>query len=331
MRAAVIHEPGKVSVETVPDPTPGPRDVVVGVAACGICGTDLHIAEGEFAPLLPIIPGHEFAGEVVEVGKDVTEVRVGDKVAVDPSLFCGECHFCKLGRGNLCERWAAIGVSVSGGAAQFAKAPVKNVSVLPDGVRLENAALIEPLSCVVRGFDILSARVGQHVLIYGAGTMGLMNLQMALRAAAVSVSVVDTNADRLATATKLGATAVATSADDLDRPQGWEIVIDCTGVVAAIEDGFTRVRKGGTFMQFGVSAEKAVARFSPFRIYNEEITIVGSMAVLHSYPRAAELFAAGVLDADTIITHRLPLEEYPAALDAFRSGKGLKTQVLPRD
>jgi 2-desacetyl-2-hydroxyethyl bacteriochlorophyllide A dehydrogenase len=330
MRAAVIHEPGKVSVESVPDPTPGPRDVVVGVAACGICGTDLHIADGEFAPSLPIVPGHEFAGEVVEIGSKVTEVKVGDKVAVDPSLFCGECHFCKLGRGNLCENWAAIGVSTAGGAAQFALAPVKNLSVLPEGVRLEDAALIEPLSCVVRGFDILSARVGQHILIYGAGTMGLLNLQMAVRTGAASVSVVDTNADRLATATKLGASAVATSAAELDRPQGWEIVIDCTGVVPAIEDGFNRTRKGGTFMQFGVSSEDAVAKFSPFRIYNEEITIVGSMAVLHSYPRAAELFAAGFVDAETIITHRLPLEEYPAALDAFRSGKGLKTQVLPR-
>ncbi|MBC8091659.1 MAG: alcohol dehydrogenase catalytic domain-containing protein, partial [Pseudonocardia sp.] len=119
MRAAVIAA-DRVTVETVPDPSPGPREVVVAVAGCGICGTDLHIADGEFAPTLPVTPGHEFAGEVVGLGSAVIELRLGDQVAVDPSLHCGECYFCRRGRGNLCERWAAIGVTTTGGAAQFA-------------------------------------------------------------------------------------------------------------------------------------------------------------------------------------------------------------------
>ena len=102
---------------------PGPREVVVEVAACGLCGTDLHILQGEFAPTLPIVPGHEFAGEVVALGADVTELAVGDRVAVDPSLYCYECHYCRIGRNNLCERWAAIGVTTAGGAAEFAVAP----------------------------------------------------------------------------------------------------------------------------------------------------------------------------------------------------------------
>src|SRR4051812_15445459 len=134
MKAAMIVEPGVISIESVPDPAPGPRDVVVRVAGCGICGTDLHILEGEFAPRLPVVPGHEFAGEVVEVGHDVTEVAVGDQVAVDPSLHCGECHYCRRGRGNLCERWNAIGVTVAGGAAEYAVAPVQNCYRLPEGV-----------------------------------------------------------------------------------------------------------------------------------------------------------------------------------------------------
>ncbi len=327
MKAAVIHAVGELSVETVDDPAPGRRDVVVEVAACGICGTDLHIADGEFAPSLPIIPGHEFSGRVVELGADVTELRVGDPVAVDPSLFCGECHFCRHGRGNLCDRWAAIGVSRAGGAAEFAVAPVANCFRLPDSVRLEDAALVEPLACAVRGYDMLPRRLGEHYLIYGAGTMGLMMLQLARRAGAASVSVVELNPGRFETAKLLGASAVVASADELGRP--FEVVIDCTGVVAAIEDGLSRVRKGGTFLQFGVAEENAEARFSPFRVYHDEITIVGSMAVLHSFERAGELFAGGALDADTMITHRLPLDEYPAALAAFRAGQGLKTQVLP--
>ena len=137
MRAAVIEESHEVSVTSVADPAPGPREVVVDVAACGICGTDLHILDGEFAPSLPIVPGHEFSGVVVATGRDVTELAEGQHVAVDPSLYCHECHYCRLGRDNLCERWNAIGVSVPGGAAEFAVAPAANCVPLPDHVRLE--------------------------------------------------------------------------------------------------------------------------------------------------------------------------------------------------
>jgi 2-desacetyl-2-hydroxyethyl bacteriochlorophyllide A dehydrogenase len=319
----------KVTVETVPDPAPGPREVVVAIAGCGICGTDLHIADGEFAPTLPVTPGHEFAGEVVARGRDVTEVSVGDQVAVDPSLHCGECYFCRRGRGNLCERWAAIGVSHTGGAAEYAVAPAANCVVLPEHVDPADAALIEPLSCAVRGFDVLAPRLGDHYLVYGAGTMGLMMAELAKRAGAASVSVVDLNPARLRTAQELGCSAAVTSADELDRPRGWDVVIDCTGVVAAIEDGLRRVIRGGVFQQFGVANEDATARFSPFRIYNDEIRIVGSMAVLHSFERAAELFAAGFLRPEVMISDRLPLEDYPAALEQFRSGVGRKIQVRP--
>jgi len=123
VKAAVISSPGVVRIETVEDPAPGPRDVVVKVAACGLCGTDLHILQGEFAPTLPIVPGHEFAGEVVALGAEVRDLSVGDQVAADPSLYCHECHYCRLGRNNLCERWAAIGVTAPGGAAEYAVAP----------------------------------------------------------------------------------------------------------------------------------------------------------------------------------------------------------------
>jgi len=330
MKAVVITAPGQVEVTTVPDPTPGPREVVVEVAGCGICGTDLHILQGEFAPTLPVIPGHEFAGEVVAVGGAVTELRVGDEVAVDPSLYCGECYYCRRARGNMCERWGAIGVTTAGGAAEYAVAPVANCVKVPRGARVADYALVEPLACAVRGFDVLPASLGDHYLIYGAGTMGLMNLQLAKRAGAGSVDVVDLNPQRLETAKALGVSNAVISADELTMARGWDVVIDCTGVVAAIEDGLQRVGKGGTFLQFGVSAEQAVASWSPYRIYREEITITGSMAVLHSFERAAELFGAGVLDPDVMISDRYPLEEYPAALDQFARGVGRKIQVNPK-
>ena len=253
MKAAVIESVGKAVVAEVPDPTPGPREVVVEVAACGLCGTDLHILQGEFAPKLPIVPGHEFAGEVVGVGTRVTEVAVGDRVAVDPSLYCYECRYCRTGHNNLCERWAAIGVTTAGGAAQYALAPVANCVKLPEHVRTEDAALVEPLSCAVRGYDVLRSRLGAHVLIYGSGTMGLMMLELAKRTGAASVDVVDVNPARLETARGLGVSASAANPDELDRPQGWDLVVDATGNAAAIQDGLDRVAKAGTFLQFGVA------------------------------------------------------------------------------
>ncbi|MFJ2772907.1 zinc-dependent alcohol dehydrogenase family protein [Streptomyces sp. NPDC087300] len=329
MKAAIVESVGKVVVGEVPDPTPGPRDVVVEVAACGLCGTDLHIRQGEFAPTLPVVPGHEFAGTVAALGRDVRELAVGDRVAVDPSLHCHECRYCRVGRGNLCERWAAIGVTTAGGAAQYALAPVANCVKLPDHVRTQDAALIEPLSCAVRGYDVLRARLGAHVLIYGSGTMGLMMLELAKRTGAASVDVVDLNPERLATAKLLGVSASGAGADELDRPEGWDVVIDATGNAAAIQDGLGRVAKAGTFLQFGVSDYATRVSIDPYRIYNQEITITGSMAVLHSYERAAELFAGGVLDPDVFISDRLPLDSYPQALDRFASGAGRKIVVVP--
>ncbi|MET9626770.1 zinc-dependent alcohol dehydrogenase family protein [Lentzea sp. NPDC006480] len=329
MKAAVITGVGSVEVTTVDDPRCGPRQVVVDVAACGLCGTDLHILQGEFAPTLPVVPGHEFAGTIVEIGSQVNELKVGDRVAVDPSLYCYECRMCRAGKNNLCERWAAIGVTTAGGAAEFAVAPVANCVKLPDHVRTEDAALIEPLSCAVRGYDVLRSQLASRVLIYGSGTMGLMMLQLGKLTGASSIEVVDLNAERLETARQLGVSAVASSADELDRPSGWDVVIDATGNEKAIQDGLGRVAKGGTFLQFGVSDYSARVTIEPYKIYNQEITITGSMAVLHSFERAADLFATGVLDPGIFISDRVPLDDYAGALDQFKAGKGRKIQVLP--
>jgi len=229
MKAAVITAPGEIAIEEVADPTPGDNDVVVQVAAVGICGTDLHIFEGEFAPKLPIVPGHEMSGTVVAVGKSVTEVKIGDAVAIDPSLHCGECFYCRRARGNLCENWNALGVTYPGAAAQFfLLSPKKNIHKLPKNVDLKSAALIEPLSCAVRGFDQLPRNPGSHYLIYGSGTMGLMMAELAKVNGAASVSIVDLNQDKLKTAKVLGFTNLAKSADEFDQPRGFDVVIDCT-------------------------------------------------------------------------------------------------------
>jgi threonine dehydrogenase-like Zn-dependent dehydrogenase len=159
--------------------------------------------------------------------------------------------------------------------------------------------------------------------------MGLLLAQLVKHNGAGGLDMVETNPARHQLAKRLAADRVVASADQLDRPQGWDVVIDATGVVPAIEDGIRRVARGGTFLMFGVARSDASAKISPFRVYNDEIRIIGSMAVLHSFERALALFEKGVIDSDAMITNRFGLDDYAGAIDAFRSGGGLKVQVRP--
>jgi len=331
MKAVVIEKPNEVSVKEVADPTPAPYQALIKVEACGICGTDIHVIRGEFAPTrYPIIPGHEFCGEVVAVGSEVRNLEVGDFVAVDPSLFDGTCRQCRLGRFNLCEHWNAIGVgSANGACAELVAVPAVNAFRLPTDIPRSWGALVEPLSCAVHGLDQVGIKAADDYLIYGAGTMGLLLGQLVKDSGAERLDIVDTNPKRHALAKRLGADRVATSAAELDRPEGWDVVIDATGAVPAIEDGIRRVARGGTFLMFGVANADAKATISPFRIYNDEIKIIGSMAVLHSFERALALLAKGVIDSEAMITDRFSLDDYSKAIDAFLSGRGLKVQVAP--
>ncbi len=340
MRAAIIDKPGSVRVGNVPDPTPKPGELIIQVGACGICGTDLHIAEGEFPPTpYPIVPGHEFAGEVVAVGSNVpqgigtkaTKLTVGTRVAVDPSLFCGHCEFCRTGHGNLCLNWAAIGDTVDGAFAEYVRVPAANAYVLPENISFQEAALIEPVSCAIHGMHRLNPQSGDTFLIVGAGTMGLILLQLALRGGASKVAVVDLNTQRLQRATTLGASDTQTDINKLleEEPLGFDCVIDVTGVARAMEGAFAAVKRGGKFLIFGVAPQEARISLSPFRIYNDEIAVLGSMGVLFSFGPALDLISGGVIDTKALLTMALPLEDFPTALNMVRKGEGVKTQILP--
>jgi 2-desacetyl-2-hydroxyethyl bacteriochlorophyllide A dehydrogenase len=329
MRAAIVDRPGEIRVGEVPDPKPGERQVVVKVGACGICGTDLHIADGHFPPTpYPIVPGHEFAGEIVELGADVPgEWKVGDRVAVDPSLFCGYCGPCRAGHGNLCANWGATGDTVNGAFAEYVAVPSSTCYRMPDSMTWEQGALVEPVSCAVHGVRRVGVEAGERILVVGAGTMGLI-MQQLLQRSGAQVTVVDRNEDRLPRATSLGAVATAADVRDLNDEK-FDVAVDCTGAAPAIEAAFDSVRRGGRLLVFGVAPAEARVALSPFRIYNDEITIVGSMAVLNSFGTALDLVANGAIDTDSLLTDTLPLEQYPEALAKMRSGSGLKVQVLP--
>lgn len=331
MRAVVIQEPGALSVVDVPDPAPAAGEIVVAPRAVGICGTDLHIIDGEFPPApYPLIPGHEFAGEVVAVGTGVTGVRVGDRVAVDPSLFCGRCVYCSRQRGNLCTDWGAIGDTVDGAFAEYVSVPAGNACPVPESLTWAAAALVEPLSCVVHGLRRLAIRPGSELLIVGAGTIGLLLLQAARRSGAATVAVVDLDAGRRALASRLGADTVAGSVADLIavRGRGFEYVIEATGVPAAAAAAIDGLDRGGTMLVFGVSPAEAVVSVSPFRVYNDELTILGSMAVLRTFEPAVNLMLAGAVAADEMVTHTFGLADFGDAVAAVRGRAGLKVQIV---
>jgi 2-desacetyl-2-hydroxyethyl bacteriochlorophyllide A dehydrogenase len=316
MRAVVFEAEHRLTVEDQPDPVPREGEVLIETAAVGICGTDIHVLDGEFAGTrFPLVPGHEATGTVIALGSDqVGGLAVGDHVAVNPSTSCGGCELCLGGRQNLCPSWNGLGVVAADGAArQLFTAPAANVYRLKPDTNLFQAALIEPLACAIRGWDVLPRRIGDHVLIYGSGTMGLLMAQLAPRAGAASVTAVDINEDRLSAAEEVGVEHRHTSADNAERDK-WDVVIDCTGNVRAIEDGLRRVKAGGVFQHFGVAAADAVAEYSPFRIYRDEVSIVGSMAILNTFGRAVAMFEAGAVKAEPMISHSFTLEDYPSAL-----------------
>lgn len=336
MRGVVFSGPGELALQERPEPVAGYKEALIETAAVGICGTDTHVLDGEFeGTVFPLVPGHEATGTVLALGPGTQSspqgLAVGDRVAVNPSTTCGECEFCLTGRQNLCRAWNGLGVVAADGAAQERfSAPIANIFKLKEQTDLFQAALIEPLACAIRGWDLLRRRIGDHVLIYGSGTMGLLMAQLAPRAGAASVTVVDLNTARLQTAAEVGVEGRFQSADDAGRDE-WDVVIDCTGNIRAIEDGLPRVKAGGMFQHFGVAPTDATADYSPFRVYRDEITIVGTMAVLNSFGRAVEMFEAGAINAGPMISHSFTLDDYADALRMFRDGEGRKLQIRPND
>ena len=332
MKAVMVDEPGAVTVVDLPEPEPGPDEVVVKVGACGICGTDIHIIDGEFPPTVyPIVIGHEFGGEVSAVGEDVTGFQVGDRVGVDPTLSCGACYFCQRGMGNLCERWDAVGVGQhAGGFAEYVAVPERVVYPIPESMSMQAAALIEPVSCVVRGFHRLQPQTGETYLIYGAGPMGLLNAQVARYNGASLVALIDINEGRLERARDVfGFEHVATRLEDLREiaPRGFDNVIEATGVTKVAEMAIDAVKRRGKLLLFGVCPPGEKASYDAFKIYNEEIAILGTMAVLNSYGPAIDIINSGAIDVKQMVTDTFTLDEFPAALAHVRGGTGLKVQV----
>jgi D-arabinitol dehydrogenase (NADP+) len=335
VKAAYYEGVHKVAVRDAPEPEPGPRDILIRVRACGICGTDQHIFDGDFGGPFPLIGGHELAGDVVAVGPEILEdIRVGQRVAVNPNLFCGSCFYCQRGQVNHCLRWSAIGVTRDGGFADYVVAPETNVYPVGD-MPYEVAAFIEPISCVVYGLQRLRIPEGANALVYGAGPIGLLMLQLVAHGGASSVAAVDIREDKLNVAASVGAGATVLGgpgADDALRevsPLGFDVVVDCTGVPSVVEHMFTHVRNGGKLLFFGVNPTEARISISPYDVYRKDLEIFGSFALRYTFHDALALLQGGAVDVEPLLSDRFPIEGFPEALALAGSGEAFKVQIQP--
>ena len=320
MPSAQITAPqqAKVGAETVPQL--GSNEVLIEVKSAGICGTDLHIWHGSYALAnYPLIPGHEFSGVVVQVGENIRNVTVGDRVTADPNVPCYSCFFCQRKQFNQCLHLEAIGVTRHGAFARYVKAPESSVFNIGD-VPFAEAALVEPLACVVWGLKQVRIEAGSSMLIFGAGPMGILMMQTVKAAGVSYVVMVDKEKSRLKLAEQLGASATAT-ADEFNlheaqalSPHGFDIVADATGVPKVIENSVQFVRAGGTLWVFGVAPEGSRVSLPPDEIFRRDLKVIGSFAINKTFTEAVALVQHGAVDLKPLISHQLPLEQFEEAL-----------------
>ncbi|MCC6176606.1 MAG: alcohol dehydrogenase catalytic domain-containing protein [Chloroflexi bacterium] len=321
-----------VRLERQPLLAPGGREVLVRVAACGICGTDLHLVDGSI-PLYtpPRVLGHEMSGTVVAVGPEVRSVDVGAVVTIDPNLPCGACFFCREAQPYMCVRR----VPAIGGFAEYILVPEQTVYPLPPGVPVEHGALTEPLSCCVHATELANIRAGGTVAIVGAGTIGLLLLQLAKRNGAALVAVSEPDSGRRALAERLGAdVTVNPRAEDLHERLraatggiGVDVAFEAVGSAPTIQAAISLPRRGGTVVLVGVAPGTAEITLRPYDLFERELTIRASFIRAYEFRRAVELLS--VLEIEPMLGTRYPLDRIHDAFEAAGSRQGVKTLVIP--
>lgn len=331
MRAVVYDAPGELTVREVPTPEPGPGEVRVKVLQAGLCGTDLHLHDGQFLAAYPMTPGHEVVGVVDRLGPQVDGLEVGEQVVVNPNISCGSCSFCREGRGVLCRSFAGLGSTLPGGFADYEVAPAGQVFSAA-GLDPDVAVLAEPTACVMHGVRVLRPTPGSTALVIGSGPSGLLLAQLVAHGGAVHVTVASPVDYQLRTAEALGVDATflmdrsrlpedVAALLELSGGQGYDVVIDATGVASVIEASVGLVRSGGTAMFYGVADEEARVQLSPYEIFRRQLTIRGSFTEVDTFPAALAALRSGRVRTGGLITHRFRLEDYAEALKTLRSGK----------
>lgn len=332
MHAIVKDHPGPgLTVTTVPTPSPGPGEVRIAVRHAGVCGTDLHIAdwdawaEGRIHP--PIVVGHEFAGEIVEVGEGVTELSVGQLVTAEGHLVCNHCLQCRTGNGHICRNTKIIGVDRDGAFAEFIVMPATNVLTL-DGIPTEVGAIMDPMGNAFH--TVLTAEIpGSTVFVVGCGPIGCFAVGIARAAGAAKVIASDVNPKRLALAERMGAQVtidartddVVQTVLDATAGEGVDVVCEMSGVPSALHQAFAAVRMGGRVQLLGIPRGEVPVDFATEIIF-KGITVYGVIGrkMYETWHEMRRFLSSGMLDPAPVITHRFPLARIDDALAAIRSG-----------
>ena len=310
-------------------PSPGPGEIVVRVAAAGICGTDRHLFKGEFPAKPPVTLGHEFAGFITATGAGVI-LPLGSLVTCDPNIPCGSCDFCRIGRPNLCPNNSAVGVHRDGGFADFACFPAHRAHLLPASLPAEHGAFCEPLACTLHGVDLGAPIPGQRVIVLGGGVIGLLAVQLARNAGAEVMLVTRQKAKRNL-ALDLGCRTSAATATDARAlwPQGADLVLECAGVVETVEAAPYLTRRGGRVVILGVLPQGQKVQIEPLDLLFREITLIHSFINPFTQSRAAEMIAKGQIALEPLISRRIPLSAAPEAIaNPARAGE-VKVLVIP--
>jgi len=334
MRAAVFYGIGDLRIEECPDPTPGPGQVLIEVAACGICGTDHHIFHGEFNTHPPVIIGHEYSGTVLEIGEGVSTLKVGDLVAIDPNIYCGLCRPCRRGLIHCCENLTALGVDIDGGFAEKCVAPEDKCFLLPDGVPLIAGGMVEPLACCIHGIDRADIQTGDRVAVIGAGAIGLIHAQLARLSGAELVMVSDPLPERRKMARDMGFDCVIDPlcTDPLrvggELEGGADVVIEAVGSKVTTAQAIEWAAPGGKVLWFGVTPPGDTVAVEPNLIFEKELTILGARINPYTHSRALALLAQGKVEVETLITQCIGLDELSGVLENGPQGE-VKIVVEP--
>ena len=311
MKSAVFYGKHDMRVEESPMPKVGEEDVLIQVKACGICGTDVHIYEGdkgaaEVTP--PTILGHEFSGVVAEVGSAVTNVKVGDRVCIDPNCYCGTCDFCRNGIAHYCTDMIGYGTTVNGGFAEYCSVNQRQVYKLGDHTTFEQGAMTEPVACCLHGMDMCNIHPGSSVVIIGGGMIGLLMFQLARLAGAARTALLEPVASKRDVAKKLGADiCIDPIHEDVKAALAaagmtWvNTVIECVGRTSTIEQAIDIVGNKGTVMMFGLTKPDDTISLKPFEVFQKEIELKASYINPYTQKRALELIDSGRLDVSSMV------------------------------
>lgn len=337
MKAAVMRGIGNINMEDYPDPETGPDQIKVKIAYCGLCGTDPENLEGRFGLIppeaykQPRILGHEASGTIAEVGKSIKGYKVGQRVAMNFRSSCGACYYCQNKMEHFCRR----GAGASGSFAEYAVYPESAVYLLADDISLEIGSLLEPVSVAVHAIDQANVYPGSSVAICGGGPIGLLCLEVALKAGAARTLVSEPVAEKRALAKKLGADVTVDPFNEdieaigkkLTDGRGFDTVIDASGSVAAAKQAVNLADNGGTILWAAVYGKDVEIGVSPFLMYARELTITSTFVSPYSFPRALNLLPK--LELKPLITDIVPLKDIKKAFELHKNGKSIKILIQP--